>query len=59
MSKAGNSGVFYNVEETSSHESDNGNSPNWLDNFEMQLLDDIDFRCFSATDKKFDYDILR
>lgn len=43
VSKAGNSGVFYNVEETSTHESGNGNSPNWLDNFEMQLLDDIDF----------------
>jgi hypothetical protein len=43
MSKAGNSGIFYNVKETSSHESGNGNSPNWLDNFEFQLLDDIDF----------------
>ncbi|RYE27207.1 MAG: DUF1080 domain-containing protein [Sphingobacteriaceae bacterium] len=43
VSKAGNSGIFYNVEETSSHESGNGNSPNWLDNFEMQLLDDIGF----------------
>ncbi len=43
VSKAGNSGVFYNVQENSNHESGNGNSPNWLDNFEMQLLDDIDF----------------
>jgi hypothetical protein len=43
VSVAGNSGVFYNVEETSSHESGNGNSSNWLDNFEMQLLDDIGF----------------
>ncbi|RZK34740.1 MAG: DUF1080 domain-containing protein, partial [Hymenobacter sp.] len=43
VSPAGNSGIFYNVEETSSHESGNGNSPNWLDNFEMQLLDDIGF----------------
>jgi hypothetical protein len=43
VSKAGNSGVFYNVQENSSHESGNGNSPNWLDNFEMQILDDIDF----------------
>lgn len=43
VSKAGNSGVFYNVEETADHQSGNGNSPNWLDNFEMQLLDDIDF----------------
>jgi hypothetical protein len=43
VSKAGNSGVFYNVQENSAHQSGNGNSPNWLDNFEMQLLDDIDF----------------
>ncbi|AMR32982.1 hypothetical protein A0256_16935 [Mucilaginibacter sp. PAMC 26640] len=43
VSKAGNSGVFYNVQENSKHESGNGNSPNWLDNFEFQLLDDIDF----------------
>jgi hypothetical protein len=43
VSKAGNSGIFYNVQETSSHQSGNGNSPNWLDNFEFQLLDDIDF----------------
>jgi hypothetical protein len=43
VSEAGNSGVFYNVQETSDHESGNGNSPNWLDNFEMQLLDDIGF----------------
>ncbi|WP_295719129.1 DUF1080 domain-containing protein [Mucilaginibacter sp.] len=43
VSKAGNSGIFYNVLENSNHESGNGNSPNWLDNFEMQLLDDIDF----------------
>jgi hypothetical protein len=43
VSKAGNSGVFYNVLENSAHQSGNGNSPNWLDNFEFQLLDDIDF----------------
>jgi len=43
VSKAGNSGVFYHVEETANQESGNGNSPNWLDNFEMQLLDDINF----------------
>ncbi|MES1218729.1 MAG: DUF1080 domain-containing protein [Bacteroidota bacterium] len=42
-SKAGNSGVFYHMKETLTHESGNGNSPNWLDNFEMQILDDIDF----------------
>jgi hypothetical protein len=43
VSKAGNSGIFYNVQENSSHQSGNGNSPNWLDNFEFQILDDIDF----------------
>jgi hypothetical protein len=43
VSKAGNGGIFYNVQENSSHESGNGNSPNWLDNFEFQLLDDINF----------------
>ena len=43
VSEAGNSGIFYNVQEVSGHESGNGNSPNWLDNFEMQLLDDIGF----------------
>ena len=48
VSKAGNSGVFYNVQEASAHESGNGNSPNWLDNFEMQLLDDINFNDTAA-----------
>ena len=43
VSRAGNSGIFYNVQENSSHEAGNGNSPNWLDNFEFQILDDIDF----------------
>jgi hypothetical protein len=43
VSVGGNSGIFYNVQENSSHESGNGNSPNWLDNFEFQLLDDIGF----------------
>src|ERR1700749_3020538 len=43
MSPAGNSGIFYNVQESTVHQSGNGNSPNWLDNFEFQLLDDIDF----------------
>ena len=43
MSPGGNSGIFYNVLENSNHESGNGNSPNWLDNFEFQLLDDIGF----------------
>lgn len=43
ISKAGNSGVFFHIQEVASHESGNGNSPNWLNNFEMQILDDIDF----------------
>lgn len=44
ISVAGNSGVFYHVQENATHQSGNGNSPNWLDNFEMQLLDDINFK---------------
>ena len=43
VSEAGNSGVFYHVKESSAHESGNGNSPNWLNDFEMQILDDINF----------------
>ncbi|MFD2574486.1 DUF1080 domain-containing protein [Spirosoma soli] len=43
ISKAGNSGVFYYIDEAANKVVDNGNSPNWLDNFEMQLLDDVDF----------------
>jgi len=43
ISKGGNSGVFFHVLEISKHESANGNSPNWLNNFEMQIQDDIDF----------------
>src|ERR1700729_1040621 len=43
MSPAGNSGILYNVLESTAHQSGNGNSPNWLDNFEFQLLDDIGF----------------
>ena len=42
-SKGGNSGVFFHVQEISGHESGNGNSPNWLNNFEMQIQDDVDF----------------
>ena len=30
------------------HQSANGNSPNWLNNFEMQLLDDINFNDTAA-----------
>ena len=43
VSVAGNSGVFYYINEEANKVVDNGNSPNWLDNFEMQLLDDIGF----------------
>lgn len=43
VSEAGNSGVFFHVQEVANQESGNGNSPNWLNNFEMQLLDDINF----------------
>jgi hypothetical protein len=43
VSVGGNSGIFYNVQENSAHQSGNGNSPNWLDNFEFQILDDIGF----------------
>ena len=48
VSKGGNSGVFYYVVEKSAHESHNGNSPNWLDNPEMQILDDIGFNDTAA-----------
>ena len=43
VSTAGNSGVFFHMQESMAHQSGNGNSPNWLDNFEMQILDDINF----------------
>lgn len=48
VSEGGNSGVFFHMKETLTHESGNGNSPNWLDNFEMQLLDDIGFNDTAA-----------
>lgn len=40
---AANSGVFFHVQEDLAMESGNGNSPNWLDNFEIQVLDDKHF----------------
>jgi hypothetical protein len=43
VSKAGNSGVFFHVQEVADMQSGNGNSANWLNNFEMQILDDINF----------------
>ncbi|MEO7802029.1 MAG: DUF1080 domain-containing protein [Ginsengibacter sp.] len=48
VSEGGNSGIFFHMKETLTHESGNGNSPNWLDNFEMQLLDDIGFNDTAA-----------
>ena len=42
-SKGGNSGIFFHILEIAGHESGNGNSPNWLNNFEMQIQDDVDF----------------
>lgn len=43
VAKGGNSGVFFHVQEDQKQEPGNGNSPNWLRNYEMQLLDDIGF----------------
>lgn len=40
----GNSGIFFHMQESLDHQSGNGNSPNWLDNFEMQIQDDINFK---------------
>ncbi len=40
---AANSGVFFHIQEDLLMESGNGNSPNWLDNFELQILDDLNF----------------
>ena len=48
VSEGGNSGVFFHMKESLTHESGNGNSPNWLDNYEMQLLDDIGFNDTAA-----------
>lgn len=43
VSKGGNSGVFFHVQENRPQQAGNGNSANWLDNFEMQILDDVNF----------------
>ena len=40
---AANSGIFFHMQENLSMEAGNGNSPNWLDNFELQVLDDLHF----------------
>ena len=49
VSKGGNSGVFFHIKESLTHKSGNGNSPNCLDNYEMQLLDDVGFNDTVAT----------
>lgn len=38
-----NSGVFIHVQEKAAMEAGNGNSPNWLENWEFQVLDDLHF----------------
>ncbi len=40
---AANSGVFFHMQEDLAMEAGNGNSPNWLDNYELQVLDDQHF----------------
>ncbi len=45
---AANSGVFFHVQEKMAMESGNGNSPNWLENFEIQVLDDQHFNDTAA-----------
>ncbi len=45
---AANSGVFFHVQEDRAMEAGNGNSPNWLDNFEIQILDDRYFNDTAA-----------
>jgi hypothetical protein len=45
---AANSGFFFHVQENLAMESGNGNSPNWLDNFEIQVLDDLFFNDTAA-----------
>ena len=48
VSQGGNSRIFFHMKESLTHESGNGNSPNWLDNYEMQILDDIGFNDTAA-----------
>ncbi|WP_341225192.1 DUF1080 domain-containing protein [uncultured Arcticibacterium sp.] len=45
---AANSGVFFHVQEIAAMEAGNGNSPNWLNNFEIQILDDLHFNDTAA-----------
>ncbi len=45
---AANSGLFFHMQENLSMEAGNGNSPNWMDNFEIQILEDTYFYDTSA-----------
>lgn len=45
---AANSGIFFHLQEDKAMVSNNGNSPNWLDNFEIQILDDKYFNDTAA-----------
>lgn len=40
---AANSGVFFHVQEQAQMEAGNGNSPNWMNDYEIQILDDLHF----------------
>lgn len=40
---AANSGVFFHVQEAAQMEAGNGNSPNWMNDYEIQILDDLHF----------------
>lgn len=48
VDKGANSGVFFFMQEDAAMVSGNGNSPNWLDNYEIQVLDDINFKDTAA-----------
>ncbi len=45
---AANSGIFFHLQEDKAMVSNHGNSPNWLDNFEIQILDDKYFNDTAA-----------
>ena len=47
---AANSGVFFHMQENLSMEAGNGNSPNWMDNFEIQILEDTYFTILQPSD---------
>lgn len=43
VDSASNSGIFFHVQERNRMESGNGNSPNWMEDFEIQILEDVHF----------------